>query len=155
MPFSTALNNDVASKCAQHRRYHELCGHVYANINMRYVDLIKKMIGNRLLKYLDGTFEGALGALSDLKSSLELTLQSFSYGGSNVLAEGRSIARRQTNFAKLKMQARRTGWDVEKYRKAGHFHLTNESLRDNRNIIEYEDEIEGSQLYYSKLLSQI
>ena len=148
MPFSTTLNNDNASTNPHHRRYHELCGHVHATVTMKYVKLLKFMLENIMSSYPDGVLEGALGVISGLISSLEMTLVSFSYGGMNVLTEGRNIARRQVNFAKSKMQARRTGWDITRYRKEGHHHLTSESLIAIRNIIEYEDEIEGSHLYY-------
>ena len=149
MMTTSNSNNESSSNTPFHQRYHEMQGHVYAEIGLRNILLIEKMVSNLLDKYQDGEFEAITGALCSLKTVTKLSITSFSKGGQNIMTEGPAVAKRQINFVFDKMRSRREGWDVERYANEGYVHLSKESLLGIKNIVEYEEEIDGSLAYYN------
>ena len=115
---------------------------------MRNIVIMEQMLESLLSKYRDGEFEGLIGVVGNLKSMIEMSRKSFSYGGVNALNQGSLSAKRQINFAFEKIQAKRLGWSLDRYHKEGNVHLTLESLNAIQCIVEYQDEIDGSLDYY-------
>ena len=148
MPYDCNLNKSGSNSLPHHRRYHEICGHVYSELSMRNIVLIEKMLESLLSKHGDREIEGLIGVVGNLKSMIEMSRKSFSYGGVNAFNEGSKSAKRQINFAFEKIQAKRLGWSLDRYHKEGNVHLTVESLNAIQCIIEYQDEIDGSLDYY-------
>ena len=139
MPYASSFNNDTHDNVSNHRPYHEVCGHVYVEIAKANIQVLDKMLNECLDIYSDGRFEAMIGLLDNLGNCLNMSQDSFAYGGAQARGSGMNIARRQVSFAFAKMRAKRS-LSLEQYKANGRLHLTTDSITAIQYTVEYEND---------------
>ena len=139
MPYTSSFNNDIHDSNPNHRPFHEICGHVYVEIVKANIKVMEIMLNECLEVFGDGRFEPMIGLLNNLGHCLELSQNSFAYGGTQARGSGTYFARRQVSFVFSKMRAKRS-LTLEQYKADGRVHLNAESIKAIQYTVEYENQ---------------
>ena len=139
MPYASSFNNDTNDNVTNHRPYHEVCGHVYVEVAKANIHILNKMLNECLTEFGDGRFEAMIGLLNNLGNCINLSQDSFAYGGAQARGSGAYFARRQVSFAFAKMRAKRS-LTLQQYRANGRLHLTTDSIKAIQYTVEYENQ---------------